>query len=282
MRSRLEPDSTREDERAATPAPAPPAAMLLALQRSAGNQAVARILARDKGFDDVTAAGGVSEKAAPLVIKLPKEFSEGLEEAYDESFPGGTSQEQSGILVQKKDGTYAWKRNPNPGTSGSATINYGDRDADERAIATAHTHPYDKSEGGHRDVSFSGADLSTMIDEEERMGVVNAGDKEFVAVKTKEWDAMVAALDAQGKKDLASEIDALWDKIFQGTTGKLSVKAEAATKAVCEKYHLLYYAGAVGGNLTRQTQPRVILKPLTGMQWIDDALHSLGIGKEAA
>lgn len=282
MRTRLDPASDREEERAATPAPAPPAAALLALQRTAGNQAVARILARDKGFDDVTAAGGVSEKAAPLVIKLPKELSEGLEEAYDESFPGGKSQEQSGILVQKKDGSYAWKRNPNPGDSGSATINYGDRDADERAIATAHTHPYDKSEGGHRDVSFSGADLSTMVDEEERMGVVNAGDKEFVAVKTKEWDDMVAALDAKGKRDLTDEIDALWDKTFQGTSGKLSVKAEAATKAVCEKYHLLYYSGAVGGNLTRQTQKRFILKPLTGTKWIDDALHALGIGKEAA
>jgi hypothetical protein len=295
VRTRLEePGSTREEERATLPATPPAAASLLELQRTAGNQAVARALAgaathavvarekEDKGFEDVTASAGVSETAAPLTIKLPKEFSEGLEDAYDESFPSGSSQEQSGILVQKPDGSFAWKRNATPGTSGSAEINYDDRAPGERAIATAHTHPYDEKEGGHKGVSFSGADLSTMVDEQERIGVVNAGSKEFVAVKTKEWDTMVAALDDQGKDDLRDEIDALWDKKFKGTWGSLQRKAETATKAVCEKYHLLYYAGKVGGDLERKTQKRYILKPLTNNKTIDSALHALGIGKEAA
>jgi hypothetical protein len=275
-------DSTRE-ERTPKPTHAPPAAAaLLALQRSAGNAAVARaILARDTKFDTVGAAGGVSETAAPLTIKLPKELSEGLADAYDESFPGGHSQEQIGLLVQKKDGGYAWKRSATPGDSGSATPNYSDLGKDERLIAVAHTHPYDKSEGGHKGVSFSADDLFRMVTVSERMAVVNAGTKEFVAVKTAEWDSMVGALDAQGKKDLKDEMKKLWDEKFKGS-GKLQVRADAATKAVCEKYHLLYYSGDVGGNLTRQTQKRIVLKPVTGFRAVDDALHTLGIGAERA
>jgi hypothetical protein len=295
MKARPAPDEPTRDQRAPRPVPAsPPAAALLALQRSAGNAAVSRailarnaavaaaILARDANFDTVGAAGGVSETAAPLTIKLPKEFSEGLAEAYDESFPGGHSQEQIGLLVQKNDGAYAWKRSATPGDSGSATPNYSDLGADERLIAVAHTHPYDKSEGGHKGVSFSADDLFRLVQVDERMAIVNAGTKEFVAVKTAEWDTMVSGLDAQGKQDLMDEMEALWDKTFKATNGKLAVRADAATKAVCEKYHLLYYSGDVGGDLTRRTQKRVLLKPVTGFKAVDDALHALGIGSERA
>jgi hypothetical protein len=284
VKTRLDPEEEREREDRAPQRPPMPstAAAVLALQRGAGNAAVARaLLARDKTFDDVAVDGGVSEKAAPLKIQLPKELSEGLAKAYEDSFPGGKSQEQIGLLVQKKDGGYAWKRSATPGTSGSATPNYGDLAPDERLIAVAHTHPYDESEGGHKDVSFSADDLFRMVVVSERMAVVNAGNKEFVAVKTSEWDEMIKPLDAQGKRDLMKEMKELWDKEFN-TAGTLQECADKATKAVCEKYHLLYYSGAVGGELTRQTQKRIILKPVTGFKIIDDALHALGIGSEPA
>jgi hypothetical protein len=99
------------------------------------------MIARDKGFDDVAAAGGVSQTAAPVSIQLPTGLSKGLEDAWMDSFPGGTSQEQIGLLVRKKDGSYAWKRSKTPGTSGSAMPNYGDLAAHETLIAVAHTHP---------------------------------------------------------------------------------------------------------------------------------------------
>lgn len=275
---------TRED-RIPRRSPAPPAAALLELQRSAGNAAVARaVLAREKkpGFDVTAVAGGVSETAAPLTIKLPKELSEGLADAYDESFPQGQSQEQIGLLVEKKDGTYAWKRSATPGDSGSATPNYGDLAADERLIAVAHTHPYAKDEGGYKGVSFSSDDLFRLVTVSERMAIVNAGTKEFVAVKTAEWDTMVNALDAQGKKDLKDEMKKLWDDTYAAAKGKFQERVDKAVRAVCDKYHLLYYSGDVGGDLTRRTQKRIVLKPVTGFKAVDDALHALGVGSERA
>jgi hypothetical protein len=258
------------------------ASAVVALQRSAGNQAVCRaictsraMIARDKGFDDAAAAGGVSQTAAPVSIQLPTELSKGLEDAWKDSFPGGTSQEQIGLLVRKKDGSYAWKRSKTPGTSGSAMPNYGDLAADETLIAVAHTHPYDKSEGEHKNVSFSGTDLFRMVTTDERMAVVNAGETEFVAVKTTEWDTMVSGLDAVKKQALKDEMKKLWDDTFAKQTGKLPERVEPAVAAVCEKYHLLYYKGAVGGTLNRVV-PKVIVTPAVKKAELDDGLQAVG------
>ena len=43
-------------------------------------------------------------------VTVPPELKKGLGEAWADSFPGGKSQEQAGVLVQKADGTVEWRR----------------------------------------------------------------------------------------------------------------------------------------------------------------------------
>jgi len=259
-----------------------------ALQRSAGNRSVARwlsgrrganapsgaVLARDAGFDTLGGATPIAEAAAPVSIQLPKELEDGLKAAWAKSFPGGKSQEHVGILVQKKDGSYAWKAGP-PGTSGSSKPNYGDVGKDERLVASAHTHPYDASEGNKKDVSFSGADLANLVTQDERVKAVYADTSEFVVAKTKEFDARVKDLDTTKKAELKTEMKKLWNDTYSAAKGTFQERVEAAVKAVCEKYDLVYYAGASGGKLTRKT-PKVAVTPTVPKAELDTALAAVG------
>jgi hypothetical protein len=200
-------------------------------------------------FDKV-AAGNLKKGDAPKKLTIPKEFAEGMKKAWGKSFPGGKSQEQGGILVKNKDGSYEWKAGK-AGTSGTFSINYGDQDADEALVASAHTHPYDKSEGGYTDVSFSGADLANLVSLKENLKMVQSGDGIFVVSRTQEFDAMVKKRNKSEKQKLKSEMKKTWNDSFKGAKGKLQQRVEVAVKAVCSKYHLVYYKGK-GGKVTKQ------------------------------
>src|SRR5882672_8241395 len=99
------------------------------------------VIQRDKDFDKIT-GGHLAEGDAPDKIGLPKELTEGMQSAWDDSFPGGKSQEQGGNLVREKDGSYAWRKGK-PGTSGMFTPDYGDVGKDQTLVGVGHTHPYD-------------------------------------------------------------------------------------------------------------------------------------------
>jgi len=199
------------------------------------------VQAKGEGFEKIIVED-VEITKAPGKIELPKELIKGMLQSWKKSLPKGKSLEQGGILVRKKDGLYEWKPGK-PGTSGAFTPNYGDVEADEKLVAVGHTHPYSKSEGGHTGVSFSGGDLASIVYEKNPLNIVRSGKKVFVLARTAKFNKLVKGLGDRGKKNLHDKIEALWDKVFSAHTGNVKQAAHAATKAVCKKYHLVYYIG---------------------------------------
>jgi len=194
------------------------------------------------------AGSGASGDAKPDsgTFAVPAELKAGLKDAWDASFPHGKSQEHGGILVRKADGTLEWRAG-NAGTSGTFQINYGDLKSGETLVASAHTHPYDASEGGHRDVPFSGGDLANMVTGAESQKFVQSGDSVFRAAKTEEFEKLVKA---SNPDTLKTEMKATFNTALGGATGSFQDRVEAGVKAVCEKYHLEYFKGT-GDSLTR-------------------------------
>jgi len=192
------------------------------------------------------AAGGGAP--APATFTLPPELKTGMKAAWDASFPGGKSQEQGGILVRKADGTMEWRPGP-AGNSGSFSVNYGDLKAGETLVASAHTHPYDASEGGHTDVTFSGADIGNMAlgSRPEDMKFVRSGDGIFMVQETQAFKDFVAA---KGDAAARAEVVKTWNDSFAAATGTIQERAEAAVKATCQAHHLDYFKGT-GDTLTK-------------------------------
>ncbi|BAZ32223.1 hypothetical protein NIES4074_47250 [Cylindrospermum sp. NIES-4074] len=226
----------------------PPATQISQVQDSVG---LGTIQCDSKGaanFNQITGEK-LNEADAPDKLKLPPQLIKGMQDGWDKSFPGGKSQEQGGIIVKDKEGNYQWKPGKS-GTSGSFTPNYGDQGKDDTLIGVGHTHPYDASEGGMTDVSFSGDDLARLVYVEDRIAVVQSGQGQFVAARTEEFNTMLKGLDEAGKKKMFDEINKTWDDTFKSAKGKFQERVEAAVKAVCSKYHLVYYKGK-DGNLTK-------------------------------
>jgi hypothetical protein len=188
------------------------------------------------------AGAGLGDK-----VTIPPALRAGLEYAWNDSFPGGHSQEQAGVLVQKADGSLAWRRvvdgRTGSLTGGAASIDYGKLvGAGEKVVAAAHTHPYDASEGGHTDVSFSSADLSRMASPRvpEPVHYMRSGDTVFMVAKTPEFEKLVTIT---GEAKLRGEMNTTWNTTFAGATGTIQERSDAATKAVAHQYHLDYYKG---------------------------------------
>lgn len=205
--------------------------------------------------------GGTGGPAAPTTaataglgatVTVPPLLKAGLDTAWTDSFPGGKSQEQAGVLVQKADGTQEWRRVVD-GTSGTLSGGAASFDypklvgAGETLLAAAHTHPYDASEGGHKDVSFSGADLARMTSVPDPQHYVRAGDSVFMIAKTPDFEKLVTI---SGAGTLNAEMNKRWSDTFSAATGTIQSRADAATKAVCHEYHLDYYSGK-GDTLTK-------------------------------
>lgn len=184
----------------------------------------------------------VSEADAPKNVKLPKELVQGMQKAWDGSLPGGKSQEQGGFLVKNKDDKYEWRAGA-AGDSGSFSPNYSDIKAGEKEVALGHTHPYDKSEGGYTNVPFSGQDLARQVYVNDPLSVVQSDKGMFGSARTKEFEKMLEGLDDKGKKKLFDEMKKGWDDTYKKSKGQLPDRADAATKAIAHKYHLLYYKG---------------------------------------
>lgn len=233
------------------------------LQRTVGNQVLSRwILARDKGYEALT--GGVGEADAPSEIELPPELTKGLQDAWDKSFPAGEEDvtERAGILVKTKDGGYEWRLNDKPGSSASSTPPYWLRKEGETVVATGHTHPYPKSEGSITGMPESGDDLAGLVTSRERLDTVQSGTRIFTVARSAEFDRMLAPLDMPAKYRLADEMSALFDQTLAAAKGTPQQRNIAAVKAVCAKYHLLFYAGEKGK--LKLEGAKVVVKPAAG------------------
>jgi hypothetical protein len=191
----------------------------------------------------------LKEGEAPADITLPDGLTKGMQSAWEQSLPGGKSQEQGGNLVRNKDGSYEFRAGK-AGTSGSFTPDYGDVGKDQTLAGVGHTHPYDKDEGGYTDVSFSGGDLSSIVYETQPLNIVQSGETLFVVARTTEFEALLKGLDIEGKKKLVGEIEKTWNDVYKTTKGTIPERAEAATQAACKKYHLVYYRGK-GSHLSK-------------------------------
>jgi hypothetical protein len=130
--------------------------------------------------------------------------------------------------------------------------NYGDVGKDQTLVGIGHTHPYDKSEGGHTDVSFSGGDISSIVYEKkiQPLNIVQSGEAVFVLARTAEFEELLKGLDADGRRELAQKIEKTWSDVYTSTKGKIPARAEAATRATCKAFHLVYYRGK-NGSLTK-------------------------------
>jgi hypothetical protein len=203
-----------------------------------------------KAFEDLS-SGSVKYGELPKNLKLPTELTTGLQKAWEGSLPGGEAQEQGGLLVKDK-GKYAWKPGA-AGESGSFTPNYGDVGSGETLMNVSHTHPYSEAEGGHTNVSFSGADLASFVTSPEKFQSVQSGKGQFATATTPEFEKRLKGLDAKGKKKLYKEIDSSWDKAYAkyGKKKDVAESADLATRDITKKYKLAYYVGE-GGDLVRQ------------------------------
>lgn len=206
------------------------------------------------GTGGPTGAGAGANAGLGATVTVPGALRAGLEYAWADSFPGGHSQEQAGVLVQKADGTLAWRRvvdgRTGSLTGGTASFDYGKLvNPGEKLLAAAHTHPYDASEGGHKDVSFSGADLARMAlsSVPEPQHYMRAGDTVFMVAKTPDFERLVTIT---GEAKLNGEMNKTWNDTFAGARGTIQERSEAATKAVAHQYHLDYYRGT-GETLTK-------------------------------
>ena len=189
------------------------------------------------------AAGGVSVKDAPEHIGVPRVIQEGAEAAWSKSLPGTKSKEQGGIIIEDSSGGYGYKAGK-AGTGGTFSPNYGDVKKGEKLLGTLHTHPYSAKEGGHTDVSFSGADLADMANQRDKIALVRSGDGWFAVATSKEFEARVTQ--AKSKRKLYKEIDKRWTQLFNAATGNAKESAAVATPKVCQEFQLLYYVGRDG------------------------------------
>lgn len=203
--------------------------------------------AKLSGFEKMV-KGGVPAADAAKKMQLPKELTDAMAEAWKNSFPGGKSKEQGGILVKKADGTLDWIKATKT-TSGSTTFPFDSVPSGATPLVAGHTHPYDAGEGGHRGVSFSGADLGGLVTWPTPVQVVHAGDRYFAVSRTKEFEAMVAAKPDKAK--FRDQINTEWTTLYAGATGDIPARAATATKAICKTYGLILYEGKLDGKVSK-------------------------------
>lgn len=203
---------------------------------------------RRDGFDALTSGvhgQSISMQQAPSQIVLPKEMTEGMRVAWNKSLPMGSSQEQGGLLLRNRDGSLKWLASK-PGDSQQITLNYDDVNPNQMLLANGHTHPYSKEELGHTRVPFSGGDLAAQVFDEEKLSIVQSGDAMFASAKTREFDALIKGRGPGGRWALSKEIEKFWRNNYREAAGDLREKAEVATRATADWYHLLYYSGKQG------------------------------------
>jgi hypothetical protein len=91
--------------------------------------------------------------------------------------------------------------------------------------------------------AFSDADLANLVTQSERVKVVRSGDALFMVSKTEEFEALVKDKSPTEKDAVKAAMKKTWNDAFAAAKGKFIERVEAAVKAVCSKYHLVFYKG---------------------------------------
>jgi len=174
---------------------------------------------------------------APKEINLPSGMDKEFDGLWKKSFPKGKSQEFGGTLVKDKDGNLSMEKTGG-GTSGTFSP---DRNVskDKEIVGIFHTHPYDKSEGGHTDISLSGADAAYMINKGDSTIIAQSGDSQFMYLRT----------DKTPKNVDSAKMDAAHNKRIGELVGKgksFSEASQIAAKETAKANGLAYYEGKDG------------------------------------
>lgn len=205
--------------------------------------------ARTTGVDGnpATTGPGLAIPATPADAPQTINFSRALQGSFDQqwanSFPGGSAREQGGTLVfDKATGTIDMINiGGNGSTAGTFTPDYTIPDPSKtELLGVFHTHPYDSGDTG---ISFSGADVAVMINENHPIIMAQSGDRQFVMMQTDQTPANI---------DYTAVNNAQNARITQ-LVGEGKSFADAASQASSElatKYNLAYYEGS-NGQLSR-------------------------------
>ena len=194
-----------------------------------------------------TTGPGLAIPATPADAPQTLNFSRALQGSFDQqwanSFPGGSAKEQGGTLVfDKATGTIDMINIGGHGsTPGTFTPDYTIPDPSKtELLGVFHTHPYDSGDTG---ISFSGADVAVMINENHPIIMAQSGDRQFVMMQTDQTPANINYTQVNNAQNA---------RITQ-LVGEGKSFADAASQASSElatKYNLAYYEGS-NGQLSR-------------------------------
>lgn len=197
--------------------------------------------------EPATTGPGLAIPATPADAPQTITFSRALQGSFDQqwtdSFPGGSAKEQGGTLVfDKASGTIDMINIGGHGsTPGTFTPDYTIPDPSKtELLGVFHTHPYDSGDTG---ISFSGADVAVMVNEDHPIIMAQSGDRQFVMMQTDQTPANI---------DYTAVNNAQNARITQ-LVGEGQSFADAASQASSElatKYNLAYYEGS-NGQLSR-------------------------------
>jgi hypothetical protein len=230
------------------PAPAPTAAPAATPAPSGDTRPLtdAEKAQRKRAGWEQLARAPADEAHAPEVIQLPASVVEALERAWQDSVPNGAPErEQGGDLVRTYGGSYELRRGDgtNAGEYDQYSAHVGRL---EDFIAIVHTHPYRDEQHleGPRQGSFSAQDLSYVGNEDQNLNILRSGLMTFMVAKTKQFLKLAKEHDDQGTSlALAKAMLQVHNDTYQATRGVFADRLEAAVKAVCHQFHLLYYEG---------------------------------------
>ncbi len=218
--------------------PTHPAPVHSEVQRTAGFEQLARSHTREAG--------------APSEVELPSSLGTAMDQAWRDSLSGPTEQEQGGNVVRTYGGDYKLRRG-NDHDGSTFTPDAADVGATQTLVGIAHTHPY--RDEGYEFGTFSGQDLANMVNEDQPLKLLRSGPFTYMVSRTKEFDTLVAGYEQRGTSfELYQKMVELFDRTFDAHRGAMPDRLEAATIAVCNAFHLIYYEGE-GRDLHRMKGP---------------------------
>ena len=164
---------------------------------------------------------------------MQKEF----DQLWSNSFPGGASQEQGGVIVSDASGKMRLT-NMSAGTSGSFSPNLSVAPG-EKVEGIFHTHPYDSTEGGHTGVSLSGGDAAYLINGKQNFIVAQSGEEQFMYMRTDATLPVVDSIELNSAQN--GRIAELLDK-----NTSFSEASRIAAQETAKTHGLAYYEGRKG------------------------------------
>lgn len=170
-------------------------------------------------------------------ITFSPELSAVFDQLWTDSFPGGRAMEHGGVLVTDGSGAMTLV-GAGAGLSPAAGSFQPDLTASpgQTVKGVFHTHPYDATEGGHTNVSLSGADAAYMINNGHEMIVAKSGPGIFVLKRTPETPASVDYRQVDDDQNAR-----IWELTSSGKT--FPEASRQATKETADRLHLKYYEG---------------------------------------